>query len=64
MINLDRGNFILEGKLYLGRCPQCGEENYAANVSIGVCTWCGLDGYEYYEKQIKENNGQSTVGEI
>ena len=30
-----------DGKPYLVRCPQCGRENYTANVSLGICTWCG-----------------------
>jgi hypothetical protein len=24
----------------LERCPICGRENYAMNVSSGQCTWC------------------------
>lgn len=34
-----------DGRLYLVRCfactPERGKENYALNVSSGVCTWCG-----------------------
>ena len=25
------------------RCPRCLKENYAINVSLGICTWCGFD---------------------
>jgi len=32
------------GKVYLQYCPKCGLENYAMNVSLGICTWCGYDG--------------------
>lgn len=30
-----------DGNLYLRRCHECGAENYALNVSSGICTWCG-----------------------
>lgn len=23
------------------RCPKCNSENYALNVSSGICSWCG-----------------------
>ena len=37
-------NFVgKDGKIYLVRCPKCGRENYAPNVSSGICTWCGFD---------------------
>jgi ribosomal protein L37E len=42
-------NFLEEDRLYLVRCPKCDRENYSFNVAIGICTWCGLDGYKYYE---------------
>ena len=35
--------FISDGKSYLVRCPECTRENYAPNVSLGICTWCGYD---------------------
>jgi len=31
----------INGQLYMQRCPECARENYALNVSAGVCTWCG-----------------------
>ena len=36
-------NFHSEGKAYLVLCPKCHRENYAMNVSVGICTWCGYD---------------------
>ena len=32
--------------LLLLRCPKCGRENWAMNVSAGFCTWCGYDAHE------------------
>ena len=34
-----------DGPLALIRCPhiECGRENYAMNVTSGVCTWCGFN---------------------
>lgn len=34
-------NFVKDGKLYLVKCHECHQENYALNVSSGCCTWCG-----------------------
>ena len=45
-----RYGFISNGRLYLTRCPKCGLENYALNVSSGFCTWCGYDGNTDLEK--------------
>lgn len=33
-------------ELLLLRCPKCGRENWAINVSAGFCTWCGYDAHE------------------
>ncbi|MDE6079760.1 MAG: hypothetical protein K2G35_06825 [Duncaniella sp.] len=30
-----------DGTVLLLRCPKCDRENYALNVALGVCTWCG-----------------------
>jgi ssDNA-binding Zn-finger/Zn-ribbon topoisomerase 1 len=30
-------------KIALVRCPACRKENYAMNVSSGICTWCPFD---------------------
>ena len=36
------GNFRDEnGKLFLVRCPECCNENYAPAVATGQCVWCG-----------------------
>ena len=37
--------------LLLLRCPKCGKENYAPNVYLGICTWCGYDAKELIEKE-------------
>jgi len=37
------GNFRENGKTYCIRCQKCGRENYAMNVTTGICTWCGED---------------------
>jgi len=42
-----------DGQLYLVRCPQCERENYAMNVALGVCAWCGWD----ETKNIKPSDG-------
>lgn len=52
--NLSNKNFISRGVVYLVRCPKCEKENYAPNVASGVCTWCGLNGNEYYKEEIKK----------
>ncbi len=35
-----------DGRIFLVRCPECEEENYAMNVASGVCTWCGYKATE------------------
>lgn len=30
-------------KLALIQCPECHAENYAMNVTAGICSWCGFD---------------------
>ena len=32
--------------LLLVRCPECNKENWAPNVALGVCTWCGYDAHK------------------
>jgi len=47
--NIEFIGFPFKGKGYIGkedkqiglqRCPVCGKENWAMNVSQGICTWC------------------------
>lgn len=28
------------------RCPECGRENYALSVTLGICCWCGFNARE------------------
>jgi hypothetical protein len=35
------------------RCPECKQENYALNVPIGICCWCG---YDLNKKGIAKNS--------
>jgi len=32
-----------DGNVGLSTCPDCERENYALNVTTGICTWCGFD---------------------
>lgn len=51
---MSKFGFISEGRVFLVRCPVCGAENYSANVSSGVCTWCGYQPtVEQFEKDLK-----------
>jgi len=43
------GFYSEEGEAYLIKCPICKKENYAMNISSGVCVWCG-----HKEKNLKE----------
>ena len=61
IINLELGNFISKGQLYLIKCPKCKKENYAMNVSTGFCILCGLDGNEHYKAKFKFNNGNGAL---
>lgn len=40
---LPKGLEINNGRLFMFRCPKCNKENYALNVTSGICTWCGYD---------------------
>ena len=46
---VEHPNFLEKGILYLVKCPICKTENYSINIRLGICTWCGLDGYKHYE---------------
>ena len=39
------------GTLLLIRCPKCGKENYAPQVSSGICSWCGFNGRELFKEE-------------
>ena len=39
------------GTLLLIRCPKCGKENYAPQVSSGICSWCGFDSRELFKEE-------------
>jgi hypothetical protein len=54
--DLELGNFFSNGQVYLFKCPECRRENCAINVSTGICTWCGLDGNNYYKDKFKFDN--------
>jgi ribosomal protein L37E len=53
MIN---SNFKKEDKVFLVYCPKCKRENYAFNVAVGLCAWCGYDANadEDYKKQVRQ----------
>ena len=38
------------GTIGLIRCPLCGKENYAMNVSSGICTWCPFNANEKHDE--------------
>jgi ribosomal protein L37E len=48
-----RYGFISNDRLYLTKCPKCFLENYALNVTTGICTWCGYDGNKDEENLLK-----------
>ena len=37
-----------DGSIGLIICPKCQRENYALNVALGYCTWCGYDANKDY----------------
>lgn len=56
MKNLELGNFISEGKVFLVQCPKCKIENYSLAVAQGICYLCGLDGNKYYKNNVQQKN--------
>ena len=44
------GVWIEDGEVFLVRCPKCGRENYALNVTLGICTWCGYNANEHKDE--------------
>ena len=45
-------NFRKDGKTYCIQCQKCGRENYAMNVTTGICTWCGEDHNSYNNREV------------
>lgn len=45
---LPLGLKIIEGRLFMYRCPKCKLENYIMNVNLGICTWCGYNANHDY----------------
>ena len=39
-------------RLFMEKCPECEQENYAAAVSSGQCVWCG---YKATKKDIGDH---------
>lgn len=35
-----------DGAVYLFKCFECGQENWAVAVASGECAWCGYDAKE------------------
>jgi ribosomal protein L37E len=52
-INSKYGFVGKNDNVYLTKCPKCLLENYAMNVSSGICTWCGYDGNKDSESLLK-----------
>lgn len=49
-------NFVdKDGRVYLVRCPKCERENYAFNVALGICTWCGFDANKFVKEKKSDN---------
>lgn len=43
-----------DGSVGLIRCPKCQRENYALNVTYGICTWCGYNANRDYNPNKEE----------
>jgi ribosomal protein L37E len=57
---LPRGMFWTRDNtsIYLVRCPECKMENYAMNVSSGMCTWCGYNANDDPKYKNMENKDE------
>lgn len=60
MKKIEHPNFIENGKVFLVKCPECNLENYAFNVAIGVCAWCGYDANAENKSEEVKNETQRT----
>ena len=58
-------NFMVDGKMYLVRCPKCHKENWSGAVSSGVCCWCGFDANpkEFKDEHLKRMGVTMSKGE-
>jgi ribosomal protein L37E len=51
-MKIEKPNFRdKSGNVYLVRCPECGRDNYTINIASGMCTWCGFDGNNEFDKE-------------
>ena len=51
-----------DGSIGLIICPKCQRENYALNVALGYCTWCGYDAnkdYNIHKDKDDESKGHN-----
>lgn len=62
--SLPKGLEIIDGTLYMFRCPKCDKENYVMNVRTGICTWCGYDARPDYQPGYNEQTNTEDDGNI
>lgn len=51
IFSLPEGLEIINGTLYMFRCPQCKKDNKMTDVATGVCSHCGYDANPEYAPQ-------------
>lgn len=49
---LPNGLEVVDSKIYMHRCPNCGRENYVFNVNLGICTWCGYNAHDDWKVEL------------
>jgi ribosomal protein L37E len=56
---------VINGLGYIGKirstiglikCPVCNRENYALNVTTGICTWCGFNLNTFIDGEYNETS--------
>lgn len=62
--SLPKGLEIIDGTLYMFRCPKCDKENYIMNVRTGICTWCGYDARSDYQPGYNKQTNTEDNGNI
>lgn len=62
--SLPKGLEIVDGQLFMFRCPKCNKENYVMNVSTGICTWCGYDARPDYQPDFNKQETTEDNGNI